>query len=362
MDTMDKDCPLLNIIRVLQHVQNEFLENALLIAGSGHCQSLNFLARDGGTGVLHRVSLDRAHNEIINFKWKDSVLQNSDIGTEYGKGCNVTYNFLVIERALAQSLLMDKAILTDGTAFSQFAFSDDLFNASSAIIPDISNRIDQEPLSEDAILSIETSIQSQKKFASELLDNLEIMFVLLKKTGGNPASALEEYIQRWSTQLPGSFPGKLLPDTWGVIKLSNVVALYRILEKHMADEYIKSLEQPLRAKIPENVCRDIKLRLSGTEPVEQIESAAGLIRLFVFRYLRPTNKVHRDTLNTRLIDVMERSAGETMDLSTLSDFVTDGVCVRHVHKIHELIEEEVKVFRIWYFLHIPVSVIITTKP
>ena len=342
MDTIDINCPLFNIIRVLQQVQNEFLQNAVLISCATYCPSLHFVVREGNVGVIQRVSLDKARDEIIRYEWSDKLLQNSDVGREYGEGCNIVYNFTAIESVLARSLVLNKAILTDGTVFTQFTFSDELIHASSSVLADISQQIPQECLSADVIASIKKNIQTHRKFASELLENLEIMLVLVKKTGGYPTNALEEYIKRWSTQLPGSFPNKLLPETRDSIQLRHVVDLYNILEIHLADEYMNSVEQQLTKRIPPKVSNDIRLRLRNFDP-DVLKSSAGLIRLFTYRYLRPFNKVHRDTLNTSLKEVMERSAAETMDLSFLSKFITSDVHVQHVSKMHELIETHIQV-------------------
>ncbi|XP_072015820.1 uncharacterized protein [Amphiura filiformis] len=342
MDTRDEDCPLHQIIRVLQNTQNEFLFNALSIASTSYSPSLNFLVREQGVSVIQRVPLDEARKEIIDFEWSDKLLQHSDVGTEYGDGCTISYNFLVIERLLARSLIMNKAILTDGAVFTQFAFSDELIHASSAIVLDVSQIIPQKDLDEDVKSAVITKIQSQKKFANKLLENLEIMLALLKKTGGESGKALEKYIERWSTQLPGSFSRDLLPEPQDAIKLCHVVALYRIPENHLADEYMDTLESRFRAALPGKMSNIIQLRMKGIG-IKELETSARLIRLFAFRYLRPCSAVHTDTMNSHLLKIMGRASAGTMDLSVVSR-VIDGldVYVRQIFKIQEFIGAEVE--------------------
>ena len=179
------------------------------------------------------------------------------------------------------------------------------------------------------------------------------MFVLLKKTGGEPREALDEYIKRWSTQLPGSFSRDILPEPSDAIKLCHLVALHSIPENHLADNYIETLESRFRrdpkADLQKKTFLLLGKRLEGFK-IEELEASVQLIRLFAFRYLRPSYRVDDNTVKSRLLEIMERSAGDTMDLRLVSTLLED-VYVHHIVKIQELIGAKVKVRIVHYRMY-----------
>ena len=339
VDKNDKDCPLRQIISTLQGVQNSFLMNTLAIVKQGNCPTLNFLLKGEGIAAIHTVPLQSAGNAIIQYEWSDSLLVYHDVGTEYGYGSVITYKHTTIERELARLLVLNKAILSEGTVFTQFAFSDELFHACSAILSEIGTTLIQQDLPNELVTSLTREQEHRQRFSNDLLEHLEVILVLLKKTGGDPGSSLDDYIKRWSTQLPGSFPDNLLPEPRDGIKLQHIVSLYETLEDQLVDGVVDSMHVDYRENLPDRGAKILAQNLKPKKP-EELEIIASKLRRFIFRFLRSDSKTKT---NTNLIDLVMRSTGGTMDCSMFTDVLPDDLEVKHVVKILEFIDKQAEV-------------------
>ncbi|XP_072043642.1 uncharacterized protein [Amphiura filiformis] len=275
---------------------------------------------------------------IIEFEWSDNLLVFHDIGTEYGYGSVIRYNYTIIERQLASILVLNKAYLVEGTALTQFAYSDELFHACSAILSEIDTTIFQQKLPKDLVNSIKREQEYRQTFAKDMLEHLEVILLLLKKTGGDPGSSLDEYIKRWATQLPGSFPDNLLPQPRDGVKLQHVVHLYETLENFLVDAVVESLRDEYRRDIPERSADHLGQKLKPLT-MEQLEESAGSLRRFIFRFLRSGTKTNT---SSNLKDLVVRSAEGTMDFSVFTNLLPDDLEVKHVAKILEFIDKQVE--------------------
>ncbi|XP_033124618.1 uncharacterized protein LOC117122951 [Anneissia japonica] len=338
VDKKDPNCDMRQMIRILLDVQNAFLMDALAIAIYGRCPALLFLIKDEGVAGIQTMPLYRAGPSIIEFEWSNKLLVFHDIGTEYGHGSVIRYKYTVIERELARILVLNKAYLVEGSALTQFAYSDELFHACSVILSAIGSTIFQRKLPKELINSIMREQDHRQTFAKDMLDHLEVILVLLKKTGGDPGSSLHEYIKRWQTLLPESFPDNLLPEPRDGVKLQHVVHLYEILEDLLVDAVVESLRDDFRSDIPERSADHLGQKLKPLTG-DQLEESAATLRRFIFRFLRSGTKT--DT-NSNLKDLIVRSAQETMDCTVFTDLLHYELEVKHVVKILEFIDKQIE--------------------
>ena len=287
------------------------------------------------------MSLDEAEKEIIKYQWSDNVLVYSDIGTECDEGAIIKYNFIIIERELAHRLVMNKAILTDGTVFSPFTFTDEVVHSCSSLLRTIPQSIPQQGLSDEMVCTIQNK---EITFISDLLEHLEIILVLLKKTGGSPLDSLDAYLKRWNTQLPKSFPPDLLPEPRSSIQLAHVVSLYKTLEDHFADKFVESLDNTFRQLLPAT-SSDVLLNHLQELDIKEMEKMLTTIRRFVFRCLRNSNSVDQDTIDSKLLEVMRRSAMDDEYLQCVDPILskTPEICVKHVYYTQEFIDNQIQV-------------------
>ncbi|XP_072035444.1 uncharacterized protein [Amphiura filiformis] len=339
-DTSETMCPLYRIIHILQRIQNDFLQEALCLASNNCSSSLNFMLKGVGVAGMPHVSLDEATSEIISFEWSNDVLDNSDISTECGEGSIIRYNFIIIERELASMLLMNKAILTDGTVFAPFLFTGDIANIVSSILISIPEQVAQENLSDEIKATIGNK---DRTFICDLIEHLEVILVLLKKTGGDPEDSLESYTQRWNSQLPRSFPSDILPEPRNSIKLAHVVNLFKTLEDHYADRFVESLPVALREPIPETDMETLAKRLQDIE-VDEMENVLAFLRRFVFRCLRNSNTIDKDTIGSNLVEVIRRAGMDDENSASFNALLSDtpGICTRHVFKTQEFIDQQLQ--------------------
>ena len=339
VDKKDPECHLRQVIGVLLEVQNSFLMDTMAIASSGNCPVLIFVMKGEGVAGLKTTPLHAADASIIQFEWSDDLLVYHDLGTGYGYGCVVEYKYPTIERELARMLVLNKALLVEGSGFTQFEYSDELFHACSVVLKEIKTSIFQTSLPVDLINSIKREQSDRLSFAKDLLEYLDVILVLLKKTGGDPGSSLDEYIKRWSTQLPGSFPDNLLPEPRDGIKLQHIVSLYETLEDLLVDANVESLRDEYREDLPE---RGKEALTQNVKPLglEKLEATATMIRRFIFRFLRSDTNTNT---NTNLKDLVVRSAADTMDCSLFTDVLPDDIEVKHIVKILEFILKQAEV-------------------
>ncbi len=115
---------------LLSNLQNEFLKETMTIATSGSPSLLYLKSSDSETVLRGCPLYDLTEKGIdfrccyivfcfyinhllyvINFTWKNEILQFSQLNLEYGKGKEVAYNYSKIELEIAHSLISGKSII-----------------------------------------------------------------------------------------------------------------------------------------------------------------------------------------------------------------------------------------------------------
>ena len=337
--------PLQQMITVLQNIQNDFLHQALAISARHDNGTLAFLRRKDNVACLPSVPLVKARSEIISFSWKPYYLNFCDIDTNYAMGTVVRYDFLGIERELASVLVVNKAFLTSSADdLRTFSFSDELFHASSSILKEVKEVIEQEDLSEEIKKAIQRHHRKSQTFTKDMLDLLEVLILFLKKLGKesttDPEMPMGEFINKWSALLPRAFPSKRLPKTKEQIKLCHIVGLYEALEDNMTDVAIAALhldyQKPLEAKEVKvkEVCKEAKR--------DQLERATFAITRFIYRYLRSGQKTDPAA---SLVELMDQVAGTTLDCADVASLFPQElkIEVEYVAAVVKILKDEIQV-------------------
>ncbi|XP_072017839.1 uncharacterized protein [Amphiura filiformis] len=341
MEQRSESNPLRQMIKRLMDIQNQFLQEALCIAASGVCPTLNFLLKDTAIAALPTATLEDSDRLIIQYKWNDDYLIFCDVNTEYGKGMLIQYDYTAIERELVRNLVLNKAILTAGETFTRFAYSDELFHACSTILLDVERLegLPQQKLPKDVTNAIVREDGKDPNFTKNLLEHLEVLLLFLKKTGGKPEQSLNSFIKEWSAILPRSFPGNLLPKPRESIKLRHVISLYETLEDLMANNTISSLQSCYRTPLKDDtVVRKLTTECTNVD-VDHVDDVLGTIRRFVFRYLR--SGITKDP-NNGLVSLMKHTAVKTLRCGDVANLIPEEVTVGHLVDVLNILDKQVE--------------------
>ena len=247
VEERDQGVYLAAALKALQEIQNEFLERVLNIAASGRCSALSSIQRGeskSAVGVVHLQ--DARERELIQYQWTDEILRHCQNNTEYGCGREIIYDFDKIEKELVARFLLGKTYLASDNGLRQFVFSQELFHACAGILNDLQQSILQEPLTSNIRGGILRLKESNLKNVQDLLEHLEVVVCLLKRTMGDPDQNLTVYTDKWLSMLPCPFPKSLLQECCDSIMLKHVVALYQALEDILSEAAVDSMPDTYR--------------------------------------------------------------------------------------------------------------------
>ncbi|XP_038050110.1 uncharacterized protein LOC119723500 [Patiria miniata] len=312
LDSQIKEClipkvteenTLKRMIRTLQETQNSFLMQALSIAATTDCPAISFLVKDSHLVAAPTKPLNLVRRKDVILPPSDGCLCYHDINTEYGHGTEIYYDLNQIEMEVALSTVLNKVIITDGSTFEGFIFADDLYSSSTGILDEVASKVGQEPLPKDIVNRV---IQGDRKrygtFTNDLLQTVEVLMGLLKRTSGDPEATLEDFISKWSSVFSIQSA-----DLLGSIKLKHIVALYHRLEVLLSAAVIQTLGKEYRTKLPTKSEHELD-KCCSDYPPDVVTQFRDILKRFVFRYLRARRDFHPNR-SERLRDLLGGMAG-----------------------------------------------------
>ncbi|CAH1258852.1 RNF213 [Branchiostoma lanceolatum] len=334
LDPQIPDSHLQTAISVLYNLQNKFLTNVAKLAATTTCPAVSFLVREQLSSVIPQVPiLDVKKKDVIHYTWSNEFMKHSECNTEYGLGRQLFFDFSKIEMELANTLVLGKAYINDKQGLPKFAYANELFSASASILHDICNHLPQEPLATDTVNALRERNESDR-IAKPLLEHMEVVLFLLKRTKGKPSEPLVDYTKKWLSMLTSPFPAHLLPEPHSAIQLKNVVHLYETLEDMMADVTIESLHDCFRQKL-----KSVMQSKMENATTEELERAVKVTRQFVFRYMsssdsaekvKPGSLLLTHLVNTGLWTADQKETSEDTATTTPSTFMGQ-LNVEHVY-------------------------------
>jgi len=296
------------VLNALSQIQNAFLDELLIIAGTGKSSAVGFLRKSfSSVPAVNCVLLQNAkQNQVIAYdhrKLMDTVTIFSQNDPRFGLGTIVTYNFVKIEMELANELALGKVHLVMNHTFPLVTYANELFVKCATVLQEFKLLIPQASLGTAIKYGIEERRKNEPTYIDELMKKIEILLCLVKRTHGNPDQTIANYIQQWLVSLPGSISADLLPSVGEPLRLSHLVALYEFVENLQAEIVIDSLHDCYKVPLPNNVREEMR-QFVDTNCIE-ISSVQIAFRRFVMRYLTSFD-THQDQLdlNATLIDWM----------------------------------------------------------
>ncbi|CAG8475156.1 3381_t:CDS:10, partial [Racocetra persica] len=257
----DESLYLCATIEFLVQLQNDFL-NDIIEVSCGTCQSLKFIEESdvqAGRYCLQSINLENVKSEqIIKYDGISDVFIYCQHDLRLGHGREIYYDLYKIEAKLAQELVYGKRLIKsnkDQMHLNTFIYHKELFSRSMTILEEIKLLIRQEPIPVDNKPEISEN-------QMELLSALEIIICFLKQTsGGDCDTLISDYIENWmKLGLKKERCYKLLRRTR--LQLKHIVALYELVEEHVADTLIAAK------------CISSKYKVELDEPIKQIISEA----------------------------------------------------------------------------------------
>ena len=339
---------LCTALELLQKLQNGFLEKVLAISSTGACAALSFLQKGDSVSAISMVHLqDARKKEIIHYQWINEILRHSQRDVEYGLGSEIFYDLGRIERELALRFLPDVAFLATENGLRGFVFAKELFHTCSNILNDLQQIIPQMQLTPD-IKSGLRSMNEQKNI-QDLLEHLEIVLVLLKRTGGNPEQPLVEFTNQWQTS-SRPFPKSLLPEPHTAVRLTHVVSLYECLEDIFAVSSVESVNDryrnPLLSDVKDDLVKVVNSPSLKAEGVS-LDVIITALRRFMFRFLLsedmkpdPGGELTESMMEPSLWPMGSFKEGTPQQVCRL---IPSSLTIGHVHSVLSFYQEQVQV-------------------
>ena len=340
-----KDSQLWRMINALQEVQNKFLYDVLTLKTDDSTVHLN-LQTDDGIITIPRVLLNEVKDhDVIQFEVSDIPLVFHDLATTLRKGEHNRYDFAQIENKLAKDIVHHRAILQDPSegALDNFIFADEFFHACSAILKDVKEKIAQEIIPKEALKSLQREQTQDKTFARELLEQLEILLGLLKKTGGKPGDLLSDYVQRWYSRLPRQLVADVVLEPRATIQLKHVVDLYQTVETFLFDDAVQSLQKKYCDKVPAHLQKKLETRCSDSS-LPELTIVQTAIKQFIFRYLRSGFDVNSNqSLSAALASVQLMPGTTDSERNTVTAKIDEEIAISCIREVLAFVENEIQV-------------------
>ncbi|CAG8541918.1 7651_t:CDS:2, partial [Acaulospora colombiana] len=279
VEPVDESVYLCAILDFLVQLQNNFLKDVIEIS-PGKCQSLKFLEHHSNAKVeyhLQSIRLDSSKAaHIVLYNDVTEIFKYSQFDLRIGHGQEISYDLFKIEAELAHLLVYEKAFIEQDEQelhMDRFSYHKELFQGSMTILSEIKALVTQENIPEDKkMLFIGNSKNSyglnhQENFElslgmenpKKLLSALEMIICFLKRTsGGDCEMLITDYIEKWMklTVLKDDDTSYKLLKRSG-LQLKHVVALYELVEEHVADVVATCIHPKYQAKLNDLIEQEI---------------------------------------------------------------------------------------------------------
>lgn len=278
---LDTDGDIYRVLKFLISIQNDFMDLALSLAFS--CENLQHLLRSSDVAcfkVIQVTELKKNHLIQTSFDWNESLAQESNSCLAYGLGKRISYDFHNIERELAVDLLVGKAFL-NLDALQTIVFTDELYRSFVSLLEDVAHSIPQDILPSDINNALVKTSINMANMSLELINHLDMILTLLKKTKCDPQKPLIEFVEERSNILGQKFPSQYLPSPESRIKLCHIVSLHELLEELSVDRIIGTLSDEYNTEL------DVEIHQHFSEmPISNLKKAALVcqtLKKFVYR-------------------------------------------------------------------------------
>ncbi|CAG8460377.1 17990_t:CDS:10, partial [Racocetra fulgida] len=344
---------LCGAIDFLVQLQNDFLKEVIEIP-SATCQSLKFLEqtviqtnKKGKHTTppmyqLQSISLEKIRPvHIVSYEYDSNIFGHSQFDLRIGHGREIQYDLSKIEAELAFELVHDKAFIVTNEQKSymeSFVYHKEIFQGSMTLLSEIKELINQETIPDDKKALFAGTYSSINRsfvkgdygegsaFAStfafenpkDLLSTLEMILCFIKRaSGGDGNTLITDYIENWMklTVLKESNSSYRLLSRAG-LQLKHIVALYELVEEHVADVVATCIHHKYKAKLEDSLKREISKAIgfetSKQEQANDVKSCipAGVfaiaLKRFIVRYLTTSENINE---SVNLADYMVEDEG-----------------------------------------------------
>ncbi|KAF0517032.1 e3 ubiquitin-protein ligase [Gigaspora margarita] len=337
-------------IEFLVKLQNNFLNDIKTISPTT-CQSLKFIEetdKHEPKYCIQSTFLENAKQEnIIHYKDISEIFIYSQYDLRFGHGQEIQYDLYRIEAELAIEFVSAKRIIEnfeENLYLNKFIYHKELFSGSMTILREIKDLLYQESIPND---KKPTKIENPK----ELLSTLEMIFCFLKKTSGEDCNILiTDYISKWmqlSILKKNNSSYKLLVGLG--LQLKHVVALYELIEEHVADVVFNCLPFKYQSELNESMRQEIMAAINFepiiTREFTEISAEAFVIALkrFIVRYLSTDCKISESASLFKYLAEYETLEcwPDYVSIEILKDKFPRSLLVSHAYDAYYFVKEEI---------------------
>ncbi|CAG8641820.1 23253_t:CDS:2 [Dentiscutata erythropus] len=228
-----------------------------------------------------------------------------------------------------------------------FTYSNELFSRSMRILEEIKNLVHQEPIPEN-----NKPLITDNKM--ELLSALEIIICFLKQTSGDCNTLISDYIKKWmklsEMNKDNNSSYELLTRTR--LQLKHIVALYELVEEHIADIVAEFIPSKYQAELDESIMQviteSIDFEESALEKSAKIPSKAFLIALkrLIVRYLSTDNEIIKENIPLSIYLVDDMSLGcwpDYVSVNVIETKFPTTLLTSHIYDAYMFIKKKIHV-------------------
>ncbi|KAH3751698.1 hypothetical protein DPMN_186267 [Dreissena polymorpha] len=245
----DSDGSISKVLKWLVNTQNKLISHALHL--SKDCTSLQFLLRSPDVSCCRSVPISEVRKEdlvALNDEWFIGfIIEESHCGLQYGHGRQIEYDFINIEKRLAEKLLFAKAFVVFND-LPRIVFIDELYRNFLTLVKEVCDSIEQSPLPIDLEESIKRKSEDNKSLSVELLNSLDMIMTILKHTQCNPYKPLIDFVNERKSVARG-FPTHHLPSPESRLVVGHVISFHEFLEELSAERIIEGLSDEYHSEL-----------------------------------------------------------------------------------------------------------------
>ncbi|CAG8722867.1 9019_t:CDS:2, partial [Acaulospora morrowiae] len=347
------------ILDFLVQIQNKFLKDVIKIP-SGKCQSLKFLEHRSDSQVIYHlksIKLETAKTRhIVTYKDITEIFKYSQFDLRICHGQEITYDLFKIELELAHSLVFEKAILEPNEQdlyLGQFSYHKELFQGSTTILSEIKKFVVQESLIEE-----KKSQFIEMTNPKELLSILEMIICFLKRTsGGDREILITDYVKKWmKLMVLKEDNASYVLLTRSGLQLKHIVALYELVEEHVADVIAVCIHSKYKAKMSYTIEEEIKKAVnfdnhqetgnSSSNNNEKIpaEAFATALKRFILRHLSVGDSIiETDSLSAYLVQYEALECWpDSVQKRTIKSKFPKSLLISHTFEAYTFVKNELE--------------------
>jgi len=351
---LDADSHVYQTLKKLVSIQNSFIVKSMKMSLS--CKNLQFLCSTANVANVSRVSVvdvisreeDKGNLVKLNSSWMDSVCVESHSTLKYGCGFDIDYNFDRIEKRLAESLLFGKSFIDlDYNRLPHIVFVDELYKTFVSLVDDIRSACPQEELPKEVEHIIRDSASKNPDMATELINELDVLMTVMKRTSMEPSTLLDAYIETRRNTIGKHFPLQHLVSTKLTLKVCHVVSLHELLEEMCTDQLLDGIADEFKVPLDE----DSEKQIRSIQSAYIGDILLKAVKRFYYRCIEIGNMDAEQSIIPHLAnesfwptDVCIKGKliieGQNMDLS---EIIPDDVRVANIGSLVAIITEVVEV-------------------